>query len=158
MGMFSKLLSLGAVAGSAIGAYLVAKKYVDNKHARENMIEITPEGDVIHVEAEPSNVIDDVKKAAVDVVTEAKVTVKTNAEKAGIDTDEFSSAMSSAGKAIASASKAVAGTIKDVTPEVVDTVKTTATKVASNVKGKVYTSPDVADELETVVTQEEPQV
>ncbi len=139
MGFFSNLLGLGALAGAAAGAFFVTKKYQENAKLKQQLVDIatSEDGEAIMIE-DNATFIEDVKKAATDVYDDAVVSVKTTAEKVGIDTEEFSGAMGVAGKAIANASKAVASTVKENAPDVADNVKLKADKVVKKAKNKIY--------------------
>ena len=120
MGFWSKLFGIGVVAGAATAAVKVAKQYEQNKNSEEFEIDV-PDA------AQSGGVLNDVAKAATDVYTNTAAKVKTAvagaAEKAGVNTEELSGALTGAGKAIVNAGKAVATKVAADAPGVIDKIK-----------------------------------
>ncbi len=120
MGFWSKLLGIGVVAGAATAAVKVAKQYEQNKNTEDFKADV-PDA------AQDGGVLNDVAKAATDVYTttaaKVKVAVTGAAEKAGVNTDELSGALTGAGKAIVNAGKAVATKVAAEAPAVIEKIK-----------------------------------
>ncbi len=153
MGFFSKLLGLGAMAGAAAGAYFVAKKYNENAQLKKETIELTTFDSDMQGEAVPdANFIEDVKKAAIEVYDEAKTTVKATAEKAGVDTDELTDAVGTAGKAFVSAGKAVADSAGKAVTKKVKSVKNSA---ASQAGETVEPADEIVIDVEPIAQEDE---
>lgn len=164
MGFIGKLLGIGVAAGAAVAAVKVAQKYEENKNTQAAQAaaqeaddtygelyedDVAYESETPDEEAVPQpGVFDDVKKAATDVYTETagkvKNSVRTAAEKAGINTDEMTEALASAGKAFANAGKAVADKVHEEAPAAMEKAKVNAEKIATQVKETVS---DIAEAL-----------
>ncbi len=126
MSFFSKLLGLGVMAGAATATVFIGKKYYENKQLEKleqnNTIVIGSVENSAAVEKKHA-VLDDIKKAASDVYCDTKTTVLQKAQNVGVNTDELTSTISEASKAIADASKVVAGKVYEKTPVVVESIK-----------------------------------
>ncbi|MEG2166002.1 MAG: hypothetical protein RRY96_06890 [Ruthenibacterium sp.] len=157
MGFWGKLFGIGVAATAATAAVKVAQKYEENKAAEnaaaaeqtaeQNATDFTENA----AESTGADYVNDVMKAATDVydetVTKVKDGITTAAEKAGVNTEELSGALTGAGKALADAGKAVvsAGStvvnkITEDAPDFINKVKAQAGDVIDDVK-------DGADDL-----------
>ncbi len=169
MGIFSRLIGLGLMAGTAAAAVLVGKKYIENKEQAkleaENVINLDSIENAAAVSS-GNKVVDDVKKAAVEVFDDAKTVVMKKAEDAGVNTQELSGTLSEASKAIADAGKIVVGKVYEKTPDVVTSIKSTVDGIMGTASQKSYVEPIdssaqiLNDEVEEIlaVAQEQAQV
>ncbi len=145
MGFLGKLAGLGAAAGAAFAAVKIAQRYSENKKAAQ--------GEYIKPIREESigDVLDDVKKAAVDVYSETSEKVKTSVKKAadgaGIDTQQVSEKMGAAGKVVTDAGNKVIDKFQEEAPKVVEKAKATAETVATKAKKTVKKTADKAKDV-----------
>ncbi len=143
MGFFSKLAGLGLLAGAATAGILVGRKYIDNKASEKAQLNSAINLDSVEnaASAPKKTVAQDVKKAANDVLEDAKSVIYTKAESVGINTKELTSTVGEASKAIADASRVVAVKVYDKTPEVVDTLKHKVEEFMTSKNMATYVEP-----------------
>ncbi len=160
MGFFSKLAGLGLLAGAATAGVLIGRKYVDNKLNEKaemmNAINLDSVENAATANTK-ANITQDIKKAASDVLDDAKSVVYQKADNLGINTTELTSTVCEASKAIADASKVIAGQVYDKTPLVVDKVKAKTQELMGNSSPKTYVEPitEIATDVNDEVLNEE---